>query len=404
MSAVPPTTGIGVFVQNERVGALARTPSGGGVFEYAEDYFSAHQNFEGGVASTLPFRQKRFETQGVNLHPFFAGLLPEGRFLSALESRLKTSRDDLLSLLLASGSDAIGDAEFAPEGKKPVEPSPLIHFDSQSNIVFSKLFEQSLQKASDGLPGVQDKISASMISFPIRANARAEAYILKLNPVDRHQLVVNEFFFMHMANECGLKVAKSRVIYDSLGAPALLVTRFDRVWNKQTKSFMRVHQEDACQMLNRYPADKYRISCSEIAQALEICAAPVFERLRFLQLLAFSYLIGNGDLHGKNVSIWSGPSNGFQLSPAYDLLSTLPYGDSKMALKLDGRDDNWKRKHLIQFGERFGVRGKATELMLDQLIKKAAPFVARFAEIALDSKKTAQLQKVFKKRLKDLDV
>jgi serine/threonine protein kinase HipA of HipAB toxin-antitoxin module len=48
--------------------------------------------------------------------PFFAGLLPEGRRLSALRAAVKSSGDDELSLLLAVGGDTVGDIEILPEG------------------------------------------------------------------------------------------------------------------------------------------------------------------------------------------------------------------------------------------------------------------------------------------------
>ena len=59
---------------------------------------------------------------------------------------------------------------------------------------------------------------------------------------------------------------------------------------------------------------------------------------------AYSYLIGNGDLHARNVSLLVQPNGRIVLAPAYDLLSTVPYGDRRLALKVEGRDDNVKRR------------------------------------------------------------
>lgn len=67
--------------------------------------------------------------------------------------------------------------------------------------------------------------------------------------------------------------------------------------------------------------------------ALDVCTAPIVARARLLRLVAFSYAIGNGDLHGKNVSVY-GSDGQVELTPAYDALSTLPYGDTHMALEL----------------------------------------------------------------------
>lgn len=58
--------------------------------------------------------------------PFFAGLLPEGRRLTALRGAVKTSADDELSLLLAVGGSTIGDVTVLPEGVDATEPTPLV--------------------------------------------------------------------------------------------------------------------------------------------------------------------------------------------------------------------------------------------------------------------------------------
>nr|WP_231912530.1 HipA domain-containing protein [Rhodococcus sp. EPR-157] len=44
-----------------------------------------------------------------------------------------------------------------------------------------------------------------------------------------------------------------------------------------------------------------------------------------LRLTAYSYAIGNGDLHGKNYSIHQNGRGMWSVTPAYDLLCTQPY-------------------------------------------------------------------------------
>lgn len=234
------------------------------------------------------------------------------------------------------------------------------------------------------------------------APAGRAAFILKLNPPKLPMLVQNEHFFMRMAHDCGLAAARTHLVHDRGGHAGLLVERFDRVWSKETKALQKVHLEDACQFLDRYPADKYRISCREIAEGLrEYCAAPIPELARLLRLVAFSYLVGNGDLHAKNDNIIAGPP-GFVLSPAYDLLSTLPYGDRRMALKLEGRDDNFRRSHFIEFGVRFDVRQQVVEGLLDDLCRRAPAWIDHVDEIGLDARKTRHLRDTMARRLSQL--
>ena len=127
------------------------------------------------------------------------------------------------------------------------------------------------------------------------------------------------------------------------------------------------------------------------------------EVAKYLRLVAFSYLVANGDLHAKNVSLHTVPDDGrVELTPAYDVLSSLPYGDRSMALSFDGRDDNLKRAGFVAFGERHGVRRAATEAILDELCDVAPEWIARLDEIGLEPRKTADLARVMKKRRGDL--
>lgn len=396
---------VDVWRDGQRVGTLERTTTGS-VFSYDADFFARHRDEPGGIAVHLPYGRERTETRGVNLHPFFAGMLPEGLRLRALVERIKTSEDDLFSLLVAAGGDTVGDVFVVPVGQPvELEATPPRGWKPEE-VSFAELFEESLAHTGSGsaeplVPGVQEKVSASRITFPV-AGRRGDASLLKLNPADKPRLVENEAFFMRMARSCGIEVADTKLVSDRSGASGLLVRRFDRV--RMGERLERIHLEDACQFLNRYPADKYRIPCSEIAEGIaELAAAPIPEVTKFLRLVAFSYVIGNGDLHAKNVSLLaSGVGGGLLLSPAYDLLSTLPYGDTKMALRFEGRDDNLKRAHFLAFGSRYGAPPAAVERMLDALCKKAAPWLDRLQEIGLDQRKTAHLRQTMEKRLADL--
>jgi hypothetical protein len=73
-----------------------------------------------------------------------------------------------------------------------------------------------------------------------------------------------------------------------------------------------------------------------------------------------------------------------------------------MALSFDGRDDNMKRAGVITFGERFNVRRRATEAILDELVDLAPVWIDRLDEIGLPARKTTDLARVMNKRRDDL--
>ncbi|MBX7137049.1 MAG: HipA domain-containing protein [Oligoflexia bacterium] len=397
-----------VFKGEKMAGILSRTQNGA-LFEYDPLYFDeARNDATRAVAYRMPLTSRRYSCSGINLHPFFAGLLPEGLRLEALQSQIKSSRDDMFSILMASRPDIIGDVWISDTGKTPKKPKPIAKLEE---VLFDDLFQSSIRAANRSAPshdltiaGIQGKISARMISFPVKIRSRNHEYILKLTPKDYPLLVENEAFFMHMAWSCGLATAPVKLVRDRGGNAGLLVRRFDRIYDRPTKRFNRIHQEDACQFLDRYPADKYRIGLSEIAAGIEeLSTAPVLEILELLKVTAFSYLIGNGDMHAKNISLITEPGTGrVRLSPAYDLLSTVPYGDLRMAIRMEGRDDNLKLRDFVAFGERFGLRPTVVQQMLDKLCRPARAHIGRVSQIGFEKKVTEQIKKLAVKRIEEL--
>lgn len=90
------------------------------------------------------------------------------------------------------------------------------------------------------------------------------------------------------------------------------------------------------------------------------------------------------------------------LTPAYDIVSTLPYGDTRMALSMEGRDNELRAAHFIAFGERVGVRSAATRRMLETLVRRVSPWAGRVAEIGLAERPTAHLERTMRARLTHL--
>ena len=390
------------------VGTLERTDRGA-AFQYSSEYVDGHNNALGRVAYNMPVQREPFVVNGTNLHPFFAGLLPEGLRFNALTQHVKTSKDDLMSLLIAAGPDTIGDIHVVPKQFEKQPINAIVEVEEISDVRFEDLWVRSVNYGGDALreymsvSGVHRKVSASMISFPVRGVRKKEAHILKLGSSNHPNIVENELFFMRMASDCGVPCAELDVVHDADGEAGLLVKRFDRVAG-QGEEPVEVHQEDGCQFLDRYPGDKYLLSLADIARGLdEWCDVPVLAVAALVRLQAFSYLIANGDLHAKNISLRTNPdTNRVEPTPAYDLLSTWPYGDQRMALKLDGRDARLNGKHFVEFAKRFGVGEKATRATLEELCDKSRKWIPRLEEIGFDRKKIESLTREMEARTKQL--
>jgi serine/threonine-protein kinase HipA len=391
-----------IYRQDALAGSLRRTNQGC-EFEFAPTFLD-DDRFNG-LAYRLPKQEKPYQQSGVNLLPFFAGLLPEGLRLKSLVESLKTSQDDLFTLLSAIGQRCIGDVyavTSAATGSKETTTVPDFN-----KVDFYDLFASSLKFGAahyESFAGVQEKISASMISFPLKVAKQNKFYILKLNPEDRGALVQNEYQCLLLADRCGLKTNSARLVQDQNQTPALLVERFDQWLDPQSDKMCMRHQEDACQFLDKFPADKYRLSMRDVADGMqELCTAPLIDTLRLIELYSFSYLIGNGDLHAKNISIHTDHVTGrVEITPAYDLICTYIHGDRNMALQLEGRDAKVKRRDFLKFAKHFNLNAAAVTTMLDRLLKKFVANQALLFDFPMDKKQRTLLEGMIKSRLADL--
>lgn len=369
-----------VFKKARLAGHLRRAERGA-VFEYLDDYQGES------VALTLPREKKRHVVRGDNLHPFFAGLLPEGRRLNILLGSSKIAPDDMFTMLSEIEGDFIGDVAVS-------QTATLLNNDltSSDELDFEELFRRSAEAKDFGVAGVQPKLSVDRLTIPIKH--RDAKYLLKLGNKQYPYLVPNECFFMQLATECGIETAETTIVSDKNNIPGLLVKRFDRAHGE------KLWCEDLCQVLGRYPADKYNLSARDILAGLSsVVQTPIVQSLRALEILIFSYLIGNGDMHAKNFSVLN-EDGFFRLAPAYDMLSTFPYGDKHQALKVEGRDLNLNLKTFCKLGSREGVREKAIISSANRISEAIKARLADIKHIGFAEKKSVHLQKEISRRIK----
>ena len=132
---------------------------------------------------------------------------------------------------------------------------------------------------------------------------------------------------------------------------------------------MALAQEDACQVLGRYPADKYRVTTEAVIGALAgVCQAPSVAAFTLVKQAVFAYLTCNGDAHAKNFSVRRLPDGEWRVTPAYDLPASHPDGDTTMALSVNGRRrEDIERGDFVALGEAVGLRARAVERALDEL-------------------------------------
>jgi serine/threonine-protein kinase HipA len=322
--------------------------------------------------------------------------LPEGRRLTAVRRVLKTAADDDLSMLLAVGGDLVGDVEVSPpDGDAGTLAEVSTRVGGFDQISFAEVLEGTLGPtglAASGIPGIQDKVCSARITLP-----HGRDYILKLSPPEFPFLVENEAFFLAAARTSGLRVVDAELVRNREGTAGLQVVRFDRA------AGTRLAAEDACQVLDVYPVRKYGRTATDVVQALaQRCQArPVAARDLYAQMV-FAYLSGNGEAHAKNFSIVQEATGEWRIAPAHDLPSTFPYGDTTIALAIDGRTSDLTRARMLPYAHAIGLSQRAAIRILDDLTSSADIWLDRLDELPFDSRRIHELRRFLRYRQREI--
>jgi serine/threonine-protein kinase HipA len=325
------------------------------------------------IALHLPKTSEGILVEGIaNLPTYFAGLLPEGIMFKAIQVQIGSAADDLFAMLAATGTDTVGDIDVQVPGIE--SNNPIVNFGEAREIIDSLLKGGKLTgELLSAVPGAQPKISIGQL---VRSSRNSRA-IVKFDPPEYPNVSENEHAFMRLARRCKIEVPDTH-----LAEHALVVKRFDRVYEPSSKQISRVHVEDMLQVMDQFPNSKYALEYGELLSAMKDLGVSKASLLAALRLYVFSYIIGNGDLHAKNVSVVFGKDDGqWRISPAYDLLSTLPYGESRMALALDHEAfGRFTVGDFVEFGRKSGLSEKSVVDMIGRTqtaVLKYAPDLLR---------------------------
>ena len=194
-------------------------------------------------------------------------------------------------------------------------------------------------KSQTTLTGVQPKLSLNLDkhkdSQKLTIVGLWGGYIFKPQTEQFPMLPENEDLTMHLAEIAKLKIVPHTLIRMKDGSIGYLTKRIDR-----TKNGEKIAMEDMCQLTERQTEHKYRSSYEQIGKAIrKYSAYPQLDMVDFLELVYFSWLTGNNDMHLKNFSLYS-PAGEPVLTPAYDLLNAAisnPSDDEELALNLNGK-------------------------------------------------------------------
>lgn len=167
---------------------------------------------------------------------------------------------------------------------------------------------------------------------------------------------------------------------------------------------MRFAMEDFCQLSYRLTQDKYKGSYEQCGRIVDKYSdTPGFDMTELYLRIVFSFLMGNSDMHLKNFSlIEEKPGNRqFHLSAAYDLLPVnviMPEDTEEMALALNGKKRNLRKRDFYSLAASYGMPLKAAEKMIERLVSLKDAFLAECDRAFLKEEQKKAVKKLITQR------
>jgi serine/threonine-protein kinase HipA len=221
-------------------------------------------------------------------------------------------------------------------------------------------------------------------------------YILKPPTSFYPQLPEVEDLTMHLAQLAKIKTAPHSLIRLSSGNLAYVTKRIDRT--KKGKLAM----EDMCQLTEKLTEDKYHGSYEQIAKVIQkYSATPGLDVINFFELVLFSFLTGNADMHLKNFSLLEQQDLGMTLSPAYDLVNTKlvnPADEEELALNLNGKKKKIRRQDFITAMQTLKLDEKQQLNIFNKLLRSIPKWEALIDNSFLTNDFKEQYKAIIKER------
>jgi serine/threonine-protein kinase HipA len=285
---------------------------------------------------SVSFNGGRSSSAGWLLPSFFQNLLPEGVFRHHVAELRDCAPNDHFEMLAACGKDLPGNVQALPIELTREE---LARYVTQGQDALEMSVTADPLEEGVSLSGVQPKLGVIRDGerYVGRTKDHDTHIIAKLPVVGQPLLPEVEALSLRLARTAGVDTCEAALEplerlglqhgYDLGDATArtnfLAVTRFDR------SPTGRIHVEDFAQILGRAPEDKYgrgpdglRISYLDIAAVLMTepsMGEPAVHEL--LRRLVVNEMIGNADMHLKNIGVRYLDGVTPTLSPAYDLVA-----------------------------------------------------------------------------------
>ena len=303
-----------------------------------------------------------------------------------------------------------GQVDFHPSCARKFFGSAIVPVFPYTRDNMSELARQVI-RASVSVTGVQAKMSLDVNRGGKNEPAKFTIvdlwgkYIFKPQSAKYPHLPELEDLTMKMAEVAHIRTARHTLIRLADGELGYLTLRMDR-----GKKNEKISMLDMCQLTNRLTEHKYYGTYQQLAETIKkYSSAPMLDVQRFWELVLFSWMTGNSDMHCKNFSLIDTGNGEYVLSPAYDLLAVLladPADTEEMAMSFSvgGRKSGFDRNTFMTAFVESGIPVSRSEKMIEQMKTHLPKWKELISQSFLPEKMKADYNTLLDKRNDALDV
>ena len=208
---------------------------------------------------------------------------------------------------------------------------------------------------------------------------------------------------MKMAEAAHIRAARHTLIRLADGELGYLTLRMDRGPKGEKISML-----DMCQLSNRLTEHKYYGTYLQLAETIKkYSSAPMLDVQRFWEVVLFSWISGNSDMHCKNFSLLDTGGGEYALAPAYDLLAVLladPEDPEEMAMSfaVGGEKSGFDRSTFVNAFIQSGIPAAVANKMIERMKDHLPEWQKLIAQSFLPERMKADYCQLLKKRISQL--
>ena len=160
-----------------------------------------------------------------------------------------------------------------------------------------------------------------------------------------------------------------------------------------------------CQLTNRLTEHKYYVTYQQLAETVKkYSSAPMLDVQRYWEVVLFSWITGNSDMHCKNFSLIDTGEGKYALAPAYDLLAVLladPEDTEEMAMSftVGGLKNGFDRSTFMTAFIQSGIPAAVADKMIERMKGNLPRWQELISQSFLPEKMKADYSLLLNKRI-----